>query len=110
MALEEGVIKSTDSFYCGGVKKIADYEIHCHNRNGHGALSLTGVLAQSCNICMMEIITKLGAEKYLQYQHDFGFGEKTGIDLPNEASASNLIFFIKPSLSRNGNKFFRSGL
>lgn len=94
MALEEGVIKSTDSFYCGGVKKIADYEIHCHNRNGHGTLSLTGVLAQSCNIGMMEIITKLGAEKYLQYQHDFGFGEKTGIDLPNEASASNLLYSL----------------
>lgn len=94
MALEEGVIKSTDSFYCGGVKKIADYEIHCHNRNGHGTLSLTGVLAQSCNVGMMEIITKLGAEKYLQYQHDFGFGEKTGIDLPNEASASNLLYSL----------------
>ena len=47
---------------------------------------------------MMEIITKLGAEKYLQYQHDFGFGEKTGIDLPNEASAS-FILFIKSSFS-----------
>ena len=99
MALEEGVIKSTDSFYCGGVKKIADYEIHCHNRNGHGTLSLTGVLAQSCNIGMMEIITKLGAEKYLQYQHDFGFGEKTGIDLPNEASASNLLYSLYSALS-----------
>ena len=42
----------------------------------------------------MEIITKLGAEKYLQYQHDFGFGEKTGIDLPNEASASNLLYSL----------------
>lgn len=94
MALEEGVIKSDDTFYCGGVKTVADYEIHCHNRNGHGTLSLTGVLAQSCNIGMMEIITKLGAEKYIQYQHDFGFGEKTGIDLPSEVSASNLLYSL----------------
>lgn len=94
MALEDGVIKKDDSFYCGGVLKVADYEIHCHNRNGHGTLSLTGVLAQSCNVGMMEIITKLGAERYLNYQHDFGFGEKTGIDLPNETSAANLLYSL----------------
>lgn len=92
MALEEGVISTSDTFECGGSLKVADYTIHCHNRNGHGTLTLNQALAQSCNVAMMRIISKLGADKYLKYQADFGFGEKTGIDLPGEVSASNLLY------------------
>ena len=92
MALEENVISPEETFFCGGSLTVADYNIHCHNRNGHGTLTLDGVLAQSCNVGMMRIMTKLGADKYLQYQKDFGFGEKTGIDLPGEASAAGLLY------------------
>ena len=94
MALEEGVITEDESFFCGGSLQVAEYTIHCHNRAGHGTLSLSGVLAQSCNVGMMRIITKVGAEKYLQYQHDFGFGEKSGIDLPNEVDAEGLLYTL----------------
>ncbi len=91
MALEEGLITMNDTFVCGGYKKVADEEIPCHATGGHGPLDVTGVLAQSCNVGMMDIISKIPAETYLKYQHDFGFGEKTGIDLPGEASAANLL-------------------
>lgn len=91
MALEEGIISVNDTFVCGGYKKVADQEIKCHLTSGHGSLTLAGVLAQSCNVGMMDIISKMSPETYSKYQHDFGFGEKTGIDLPAESSASNLI-------------------
>lgn len=91
MALEEGIISANDSFVCGGYKKVADAEIKCHLTSGHGTLDVAGVLAQSCNVGMMDIIAKMKAETYLKYQHDFGFGEKTGIDLPGESSAANLL-------------------
>ena len=91
MALEEGIISPNDTFVCGGYKKVADQEINCHFTAGHGALDVAGVLAQSCNVGMMDIIAKMDPETYLKYQHDFGFGEKTGIDLPGESSASNLL-------------------
>lgn len=91
MALEEGLISPTDSFVCGGYKKVADEEISCHNTSGHGTLDVAGVLAQSCNVGMMDIIAKMSPETYLKYQHDFGFGEKTGIDLPGESSAASLL-------------------
>ncbi len=94
MALEEGVISPDDSFVCGGAKQVADVTIHCHNRNGHGALNVTQILAQSCNVGMMDIIAKLSPEVYLKYQHDFGFGEKTGIDLPAESSAASQLYTI----------------
>lgn len=91
MALEEGIISPNDTFVCGGYKKVADAEIKCHLTSGHGTLDVAGVLAQSCNVGMMDIISKMSPETYLKYQHDFGFGEKTGIDLPGESSASNLL-------------------
>lgn len=91
MALEEGVISPNSTYVCGGYKKVADAEIKCHLTSGHGTLNVAGVLAQSCNVGMMDIISKLSPETYLKYQHDFGFGEKTGIDLPGESSAANLI-------------------
>ena len=95
MALEEGVISENDTFYCPGVKSVAGYEIHCHKTSGHGTLTLEEVLANSCNVGMMEIMTKLGPEKYYKYQKDFGFGEKTGIDLPGEVSASSLLYTLE---------------
>lgn len=92
-ALEEGVISVNDTFYCGGYKKYGSEEpIHCHKRSGHGTQTLTQVLANSCNVGMMEIVEKLGREKFYKYQRDFGFGEKTGIDLPGEVGAENLLY------------------
>lgn len=89
MALENGVISPNETFNCPGVKVIADYEIHCHNVDGHGTITLEEALADSCNVAMMEIITKLGAEKYYEMHKAFGYGEKTGIDLPGEVSAGS---------------------
>lgn len=42
-------------------------------------------MAQSCNPGVIQIAQKLGAEKFYKYQKEFGFGQKTGIDLPGEA-------------------------
>jgi len=91
-AVEENVISPNESFYCSGSKQVADRNIRCHLRSGHGAIDLQGVLAQSCNVGMMDIANKMGKDMFYQYQKDFGFGEKTGIDLPGEVSASNLMF------------------
>ena len=41
---------------------------------------------------MMDIGEKMGVSLFYKYQKDFGFGEKTGIDLPGEESAANLMF------------------
>ncbi len=98
MALEEGIIKPTDSFVCGGYKRVADRDISCHVRSGHGTLDVRGVLAQSCNVGMMDIIAKMSPETYLKYQHDFGFGEKTGIDLPGEVDAAPPLIYTLDNL------------
>lgn len=95
MALEEGIITPTTTFVCNGGKQVADYYIKCHKTSGHGTLDVQGVLANSCNVGMMDIIEKMSPEVYLKYQHDFGFGSKTGIDLPSEVDAASLMYDLE---------------
>ncbi|MDR3091632.1 MAG: hypothetical protein LBU36_05515 [Clostridiales bacterium] len=101
-ALEEGVItKSVPStYYCGGYKLFDDANgkqtrINCHLRSGHGNIVLAETLAKSCNVAMMDIASLLERDSFYKYQRDFGFGEKTGIDLPAEASARKLIYPVE---------------
>lgn len=84
-ALEEGVITPNSTFYCGGKLTVADRDINCHLHSGHGTISVEEIMAQSCNPGVIQIAQKLGVEKFYKYQKEFGFGEKTGIDLPGEA-------------------------
>ncbi|MFI3174147.1 MAG: penicillin-binding transpeptidase domain-containing protein [Bacillota bacterium] len=84
-ALEEGVIKESDTFFCSGGIEVADYYIGCHYNIGHGELNVEQIMAYSCNPCMVQIGQRLGAENFYEYQKSYGFGELTGIDLPTEA-------------------------
>ena len=90
-ALEEGVISPTDTYYCSGSKQVADRTIGCHLRSGHGTQTVEQVLANSCNVGMMDIAAKMGVDMMYKYQKDFGFGQLTGIDLPREESAKALL-------------------
>ena len=91
-ALEENIISTADTFYCSGSKTVADRTIGCWKRDGHGTLTLEGVLANSCNVAVMDIIEKMGVSTFYKYQKDFGFGSKTGIDLPAEIGAGSLMY------------------
>jgi cell division protein FtsI (penicillin-binding protein 3) len=86
-ALEEGVVQETDRFNCeNGNYKIADRVFHEANRKRHGTLSVHDILKYSSNIGSIKISEKLGKETFYQYIRKFGFGAKTGIDLPGEVS------------------------
>jgi len=88
-ALEEGVISIHDRFYCPGYINIADRTVYCWYRRGHGSLSLSAVTYRSCNIAMVEINRRLGRDAFYRYRGYFGFGERTGIDLPSESDVSS---------------------
>lgn len=93
-ALEEGVITTEDTFYCSGSKQLVDGEkpVKCWKYpSGHGLQKLDKALANSCNPALMEIGAKLGRDLFYKYQRAFGFGEKTGVDLPGEESSINLL-------------------
>ncbi len=85
--LEEGVTHDGEVLYCNGYEEIGGYTIKCHvyhTLGKHGDITLEQALMQSCNPAMMQIAARLGGVKFAQYQALFGFGSKTGIDLPAE--------------------------
>ena len=82
--LEEGVLKPEDTFYCDGGEEVGGVYIHCNKRAGHGELTLGQALMFSCNDALMQIVAKEGKDIFHRYQSSFGFGKKTGIDLPGE--------------------------
>lgn len=90
--LETGVLTGEESYTCGGVLHVGDHDIHCSNRDGHGAQTLKRALENSCNVALMQIGESMGAEEFTRYQELFGFGEMTGIDLPGEASTEGLLY------------------
>ncbi len=87
MALEEGIISPDDHYYCGGVKTVGGYPIHCHKRTGHGDQTVTEALENSCNVALMEIAEEIGAQTFWDYLGDYGLFDITGIDLVGEADS-----------------------
>lgn len=87
MALEEKAVRTDELFTCTGQLKIDGYPkpIHCHKAGGHGTVTFTVGLQQSCNPVLMTIGLRLGQERFYSYFEKFGYKAATGIDLPNEA-------------------------
>lgn len=87
-ALEDGVVKDSDTFFCKGYEIVAEgtSPIYCHNRSGDGTLTLKQALEQSCNVALMQIAKSEGRETFSKYQDIFNFGNQTGIDLSGEGS------------------------
>lgn len=84
-ALEEGVVKLDDTFYCPGYKIVEDRRIRCARTTGHGAETFETGIMNSCNPVFMELGERLGAENFVGYFKQFGLLSKTNIDLPGEA-------------------------
>ncbi len=84
-AIEEGVVNPTDRFFCyNGLYRVKARRLHDHRP--HGWLTVRDILVKSSNIGMAQIGQTLGAEKMYRYVCSFGLGDKTGIELPAEAS------------------------
>ncbi len=91
-ALEEGKITTTQTFVCDGSETIGGHNIGCHKRSGHGTIDAAQAVAYSCNDVLMQIANSMGISLFANYQSRFNFGQKTGIDLPGEASCAGLLY------------------
>ena len=83
-AYEEGKTTRNSTYFCDGYEVVGGFTIRCHDVSGHGTITTKQALAYSCNDALMRIGFDLGAKKLVEYQRRFGFGAKTGIDLPSE--------------------------
>ena len=84
--LEDGLLSGNESYNCTGSLPVANRHISCHKRAGHGIQNLGQGIANSCNVVLMHVANKLGANELYRYQDIFGFGQKTGVDLPGESA------------------------
>jgi stage V sporulation protein D (sporulation-specific penicillin-binding protein) len=84
-ALEEKKVDlHKDTFHDPGHVEVAGSTLHCWKRGGHGTQTFLEVVQNSCNPGFVELGERLGKEKLFEYIDDFGFGQKTGIDLQGE--------------------------
>lgn len=84
-SLEEGIVSPNDGFDCNnGSYAIGGRVIH--DTHKYGYLKVGDILKYSSNIGAAKIGARLGAERLFSYLRSFGFGERTGLDLPGEAS------------------------
>lgn len=86
-ALEKGIVQETDKVFCeNGAYRIVNHTLHDHH--AHGTLTFREVVEQSSNIGVVKIAQKLGGPVFNDYAQRFGFGKRTGIDVPGEINGS----------------------
>lgn len=86
-ALEEQVVKLTDTFSCPGFRIVEDRRIRCHKTTGHGAETFVEGIKNSCNPVFMDIGARVGPTNMYKYYERLGLFRKTGIDVPGEANS-----------------------
>jgi stage V sporulation protein D (sporulation-specific penicillin-binding protein) len=84
-ALEEKVIKPTETFTDPGYATILGKKIRCWKAGGHGTQTMVQVAENSCNPGFIEMGQRLGMDRFYKYLNAFGFGKKTGIEMAGEA-------------------------
>jgi cell division protein FtsI/penicillin-binding protein 2 len=81
-ALLEGKVELDEKFRCNGSIEVAGHKIHCYKK--HGELTLSGIIAESCNVGMIKIASRIESPTFYKYIRSFGFGTRTGVNLPGE--------------------------
>src|ERR1700690_1592056 len=82
---QEGIAQTLD-VPCSGSAVFYGRRFGCWVKSGHGEVSLTKAIYQSCDVFFYTLAEKLGIDRIAKYATAFGLGQKTGIDLPNEVS------------------------
>jgi penicillin-binding protein 2 len=82
---QEGIAQ-TLNVHCNGGAEFYGRRFGCWVKSGHGDVDLTKAIYQSCDVFFYTLANKLGIERIAKYATDFGLGQKTGIDLPQEVA------------------------
>ena len=84
-ALEEKKIKLTEHFFDKGAYTVLGKNVRCWKAGGHGDQTYMQVAENSCNPGFIEMGQRLGMDSFYKYLRNFGFGQKTGIEMSGEA-------------------------
>jgi len=83
-ALEKGLITAESTWYCSGAVTFAGRLYHCHNRMGHGELTIRDAVANSCNTLFYNIGKHISIDTLAEYAQRFGLGQKTNVIFPEK--------------------------
>lgn len=86
-ALENHLVTLEESFSCPGFRIVADRKIRCHKTAGHGVETFTEGFMNSCNPVFMDVGARVGIDRLYECFEKLGLFEKTGVDLPGEATS-----------------------
>ncbi len=98
IGIDTGVVTPQSTYVDAGVVKIGGYNIHNSEDNVYGLQTMTQVLDKSINTGVIHVERLVGHRRFAEYMERFGFGSKTGIELPGESAGNlrNLKPPIKP--------------
>jgi cell division protein FtsI (penicillin-binding protein 3) len=83
-AFDQNLTRPEEIFNCeNGSLEVGGRRIHDHK--AYGLLTVSDILANSSDVGAIKIALRLGAPKFYDYIHGFGFGSPTGVDLPGES-------------------------
>ncbi len=88
VALEENLVNHNSSFTCNYTYSVSGNIYHCHKAGGHGTQQLRNAISNSCNPAYIMIGQLIGSSTFSKYFEAFGLTQKTGIDLPGEATSN----------------------
>jgi len=84
--LAGGYVTPETKVYCPGYATFYGRAFKCHKKEGHGWVNLREAIRGSCDVYFYTLGKRMGIEKIAETARAFGFGQPTGLDLPNEKS------------------------
>ena len=85
-ALENGIIRPSDTFRCKGKIELHGEKFHCWEKKGHGIVNLRKGIQRSCDVYFYEVARKLGVDRLSKTAKQFGLGETVLSDFTEERS------------------------
>ena len=83
-ALQRGIIMTDTRFTCPGYFSLGNITFKCWDTGGHGVMDIHNAIRMSCNVFFYNVGNRFGPQAASQAMIDFGFGQRTGINLENE--------------------------
>ncbi len=109
-ALDTGVVTASTTYNDKGCLTLNKKKFCNFDGKARGVIPVQEILNQSLNVGSTFVMQRLGAERFRSYFHAYGFSEKTGIDLPDEASGQTASLDGKPREIDLANMSFGQGI
>lgn len=83
-ALNDGIINTEWTVNCPGSFRYGNKIFKCSHGKAHGRVNITRAIQVSCNVFFYNLMLKVGLDRWSKYATMYGFGQTTGIDIPEE--------------------------